>query len=268
MQIAIICSTKDQASANIKEHLLPNFRETDITFEDHKVYSTENKENNLTLYTTDTEPVHCEDFDKKIDADLFIFATKHISKSGIHSLSVHFPGNWGKAELGGKDKKLCIAPSSFLKEAFLELEKINTDYDIIQECTHHGPYLEKPAMFIEVGSDTKQWKDKTAGKNIADIILKITKKNPKYKSLVAFGGLHHCPNFKKILLNTEFAISHICPKYNLENLDQNMILQAIKKTQEKVNFVVLDWKGLGKEKQRIIKILEKLEIKYKKTKEF
>jgi D-aminoacyl-tRNA deacylase len=268
MDIAIICSTKDEASMNIREQLLLYFKETDKKFDNHKIYEKQNKENSLTLYTTDTESVYCENIDKKINADLFIFATKHVSKSKIHSLSVHFPGNWGKAELGGKNNTLCIAPSSLLKEAFLELNKLKTEYEIIQEATHHGPCINKPAIFIEIGSDKKQWKDKTAGKNIANIILKITKKYPKYKSLIAFGGLHHSPNFKKILLNTEFAVSHVCPKYNLKNLDQNMILQGIKKTQEEVKFVVLDWKGLGKEKQRIIGILKKLKIKYKKSKEF
>nr|AIF00797.1 D-aminoacyl-tRNA deacylase [uncultured marine group II/III euryarchaeote KM3_139_C07] len=268
MQIAIICSTKDQASMNIREQLLPYFKETDKKFDNHKIYEKQNKENHLTLYTTDIESVYYENIDKKIQADLFIFATKHVSKSGIHSLSVHFPGNWGKAELGGKDKTLCIAPSSILKTAFLELNKLKTDYEIIQECTHHGPYINKPAIFIEIGSDKKQWQDKKAGKNIAKVILKITEKNPKYKAVIAFGGLHHSPNFKKILLNTEFAVSHVCPKYNLENLNKNNIEQAIEKTVEKVEFIVLDWKGLGQEKNRIIKILEELNIKYKKSKEF
>ena len=56
-------------------------------------------------------------------------------------------------------------------------------------------------------------------------------------------------NFKKILLNTEFAVSHVCPKYNLESLDKGMIKQAIERTYEKVEFIILDWKGLGKEKK-------------------
>jgi D-tyrosyl-tRNA(Tyr) deacylase len=268
MQIAIICSTKDEASMNIREQLLDNFKETNNKFDNHIVYIKKNKLNNLKIYTTNIKPIYCENIDKKINADLFIFATKHVSKSGIHSLSVHFPGNWGKAELGGKDKKLCIAPASFLKRAFLELNKLKTEYEIIQEATHHGPYLKKPVMFIEIGSDINQWKNKTVGKNIANIILKITENIPKYKTIIAFGGLHHSPNFKKILLNTEFAISHVCPKYNLTNLTKEMIKQSIEKTNEKIEFIILDWKGLGQEKSRIMEILNKLNIAYKKSKEF
>ena len=44
-----------------------------------------------------------------------------------------------------------------------------------------------------------------------------------------------------------------------------MLKQAIEKTYEKVDFVLLDWKGLGKEKQRIKSILEELNIEYKRT---
>ena len=268
MQIAIICSTKDEASVNIREQLLSHFKKTDKRFDNHSVYTKKNKLNDLALYTTDTEPVYCENIDNKINAELFIFATKHVSKSGIHSLSVHFPGNWGNADLGGKEKKLCLAPASFLKEAFLELEKLNLNYEIIQEATHHGPYIKKPIMFIEIGSKMKQWNNKTAGKHIANTILKITEKIPKYKTIIALGGLHHSPNFKKIILNTTFAISHVCPKYNLKNLNKEMIKKAIEKTDEEVEFIVLDWKGLGQEKNRIINILKELGINYKKSKEF
>ena len=47
-----------------------------------------------------------------------------------------------------------------------------------------------------------------------------------------------------------------------------MIKQAIEKTYEEVKFIVLDWKGLGQEKNRIINILKELDINYKKSKEF
>lgn len=270
MQIAIICSTKDPAGMNIREHLIQSFKKTNQKFNNKEIYKKQNKENFLTLYTTDTESIHCENIDKEIQADLFIFATKHQSKAEIPSLSAHSPGNWGTAEMGGKNQTLCTAPASFLKKAIITLEKLDTDYEIIQECTHHGPYLEKPVMFIEIGSTINQWKNKTAGKQIAETILKITEITPKNKAIIGIGGLHHCPNFKKITLTTDLALSHVCPKYNLQNLNENTLKQAIEKTQEKVEQIVLDWKGLGNEKQRITKLLDKLSLKYKtrRIKEF
>ena len=46
-----------------------------------------------------------------------------------------------------------------------------------------------------------------------------------------------------------------------------MILDAIKNTEEEVDFVVLDWKGIktADERKRIIEILDKNYIQYKKT---
>ena len=133
--IAIITSKQDLAGINIAEELEK---------ENLVKYDAEH-------YIIEEKPVDAEDIDKMIEADLFIFATKHESKSGIPSLSVHSPGNWGIAELGGKDNQLSICPANYLKEALIFLEKNNNiDFDVVQECTHHGPYLEKPCFFISV----------------------------------------------------------------------------------------------------------------------
>ena len=51
----------------------------------------------------------------------------------------------------------------------------------------------------------------------------------------------------------------------LDKLDEEMIKQGIEKNNEKVDFVLLDWKGLGQEKQKIIDLLKKLNIKYERT---
>lgn len=213
--------------------------------------------------------IYCENIDKKIKADLFIFATKHESKAGVNSLSVHAPGNFGKAQLGGKDKSLCVAPASYLKKAMKELEKRKLlGFEVVQEVTHHGPFLEKPCMFIEIGSNEKAWKDKQAGEVIAEVIETLLNWKPeKYQTAIGLGGLHHTPNFKRIILETNIALGHVCPKYNLENLYKEMIQQMIEKTKEKVNLIILDWKGLGTEKAKIKEILEDFKIKVKRTKE-
>ena len=48
-------------------------------------------------------------------------------------------------------------------------------------------------------------------------------------------------------------------------LDKRMILQAIEKTIPKPDFILLDWKGLGKEKQRIVRLLDEMKIEYKRS---
>jgi len=255
MKVAIIASKKDPAGMNIASFL----EKEDLG------------KLNTKLYLVEKESIFNENIDKEIEADLFIFATKHQSFQGVHSLSCHCPGNWDKAEAGGFDRKLCVAPAIYLKEVFLLLNKINNlDFEVTMECTHHGPYLEKPCFFIEIGSDEEQWKNKEAGKIISKVIIEFLnrlKNNSlnSYKIAFAIGGTHYLATLNKFQLNSDIAIGHTCPKYMLEKLDREMVLQAIEKTKEKVDFVLLDWKGLGKEKQRIVSLLEELNLEYKRT---
>ena len=51
----------------------------------------------------------------------------------------------------------------------------------------------------------------------------------------------------------------------LEKLDKDMIKQAIEKNVEGINKVLLDWKGLGSQKDRIIEILNELELNVEKV---
>ena len=255
MQLAIIASKQDPAGINIMEELkkekLPDY---------------------VSLHEVEKSSIDNEDIDKEIEADLFIFTTKHQSAAGTHSLSCHSPGNWDKAEAGGKDKKLCIAPALLLKEAFLELNKQGQklNHEITLECTHHGPLINKPIMFIEIGSDKENWRNKEAGKLIASIVTRLVKdidkiQKKEYEVALGIGGPHYCSAFNKIIQRTNIALGHICPKYMLEKLDKELIQQAIERTTPKPKFVLLDWKGLGKEKARIVKILEELNIDYKRT---
>ena len=266
MNIAIVVSTENYAGLNIKENLIKlfHFKKTSETFDNHDIYYL----NKIKIYTTDNKLIFYENIDKKIHADLFIFATTHKSEKNVNSLSLHSIGNFNKAELGGKDNTLVPVFTSFMKLAFIELNNKgkNSPYEITQEATHHGPFLEKPSMFIEIGSSEKQWQDKEAGSIIAKTIINALEKNiPKYKIAVALGGNHYCSNFNKIMLNSNTAISFICPKFNLQYLDESLLKQMIKKTTEKLDFILLDWKGLGQEKQKILDLINKLNLEYKRT---
>ena len=57
-------------------------------------------------------------------------------------------------------------------------------------------------------------------------------------------------------------------KYMLERLDKNMVQQALDRNMGKVDHVILDWKGLGKEKKRISDLLKELNIEFKRTKDY
>ncbi|MFC2135882.1 D-aminoacyl-tRNA deacylase [Bacteroidota bacterium] len=267
MKVALICPSTSIASKNIQESLISlypfekkeNFYELDV------------KGKNVRIYSPPKETIFLENIDKEIDGDLFIFPTTHSSRSGIHSLSAHVCGNWGKAELGGSDRELCTAATLYIKESLIKLKELSEglEFDIVQEVTHHGPYIEKPCFFIEIGSDETQWIRKDAGDILAKTIMLLLENNPKnYKTAVGIGGLHTMPNFNKITFGDEIAIGHCCPKYMLDDLDEELVRQALERTKPKADLVIVDWKGLGPHKEKIKKILEKIKVEWKRTKDF
>ena len=89
-----------------------------------------------------------------------------------------------------------------------------------------------------------------------------------YESVFVIGGSHYNHVANKVMLKSKFAVGHICAKHNLENLDESLIKVAMEKIIPKPKFVLLDWKGLGKEKQRILDILEANNIEYRRSDKF
>ncbi len=281
-EIALIASKKDLAGLNIRDSFLElsNFAESG-SFDNNPVFEGQIDGNKVRVYTVNEETVFLNDLDKKIDAELFIFMTKHRSTSGIPSLSAHSPGNWATAELGGISRKLGLAPACYLKQALCILEELgkNSGYDIVQECTHHGPFIYKPCFFIEIGSDEDRWKDKKAGKIIAQTLARLLSSEIKQcRAAFGIGGPHTLPNFKKIILNSDIAIAHVCPKYMLEHLDKELVIQALKQSIPESELIILDWKGLAEYKEKVKRILDEVlkdfendfgkKIEIKKTKDF
>ena len=261
LDVAIIASKKDMAGMNIAEQL-----------QQMQTFPAVIGSKRVDLFLRDEHITEADNVDREIDAEVFIFASRHVSKAGVHSLSVHSIGNWGKAFGGGQDKTLVRCPAALMKSCLklLMTKADKIDYEVIQEATHHGPYLEKPVMFIEIGSDEEHWKDEKAGKVVAATIIEALKiyDNRKIKTVIGLGGPHYASNFGRVLVSEDVAISYLCPKYLLETLDESMLRQAMQKSIPKAESVVLDWKGLGQEKDRIVKLLDKLGIPYKKTREY
>ena len=253
MKTAIIASEQDPAGMNIVEVL--------------KAYDLGRV--NAEIHVVKESIIHADGLDESIDVDLFVFASKHASKMGTPSFSCHVTGNFGKAEFGGKDKQLSVAPALLLKKMFIELfqQGKGKDYEITLEATHHGPLNSTPSMFIEIGSTEKEWIQEENGKIIASVIVNVlgTMSFLDAKEMdvvVGIGGGHYCPTFNKIQLEKNIALGHIIPKYHLEHLKKEMILQAVERTLPRADYVILDWKGLGKAKQHVVSLLDELGIRY------
>jgi D-aminoacyl-tRNA deacylase len=258
---AIIISTMDFAGLNIKANLLSKgFKDCEERFEGEAVY----QKGNIKIYTTNLRSIVCENFDELIPAELFVIATTHRSAAGTHSLSVHAPGNWGQADLGGVPGELCIAPALYIKRAFEILNELGKDsgYEITMEVTHHGPLLKRaPCLFIEIGSSEEQWQDQNAGRIIAETILRTLESKPtKGKVCLGLGGGHYAPYFNKLQLKEGYAIGHICPKYALEHLTPELLTKAMERTEPRANLIIFDEKGMGERKQEILGWIKELGI--------
>ncbi|MBI2661093.1 hypothetical protein HYX09_02370, partial [Candidatus Woesearchaeota archaeon] len=210
-KIALISSKLDLASLNIRSNLISscNFQKIGRKFDGNEILELKIKENVINIYLINEKLIHAESIDKKIDADYFIFISKHVSKENTPAFTVHPIGNWGKADYGGKDLTLCPSSALLLKSMFLGLlrsGKERNDFQLTMEATHHGPFLEKPVLFVEIGSTEKEWNDPINGKIVADAItgaignLDFDNKNDigdlkngdVQKTAIGIGGNHYC----------------------------------------------------------------------------
>jgi len=258
MKISIIISKQDLAGMNIANHL----DKINITY------------NLIGQHSINFEQELLEKDKRLADSDFIIFATTHKSEKGTKSLTCHAPGNWRDAKLGGKSGKLCKTSPLFLKQLFItlneEAKKHNWQYEVSMECTHHGPLINTPCCFLEIGSSEEGWKDEQAGRIIAETIKQVisSKINKTFTPALGIGGKHYCPNFNKIQLNSNYALGHIIPEYALP-LTEEMLREALEKSFEKPEIAILDWKAIGKaeERQKLIAILDKFNLKYIRTSE-
>ena len=284
-RIAIITSTQCVASMNVRERLLESglFEKADGTFEGNAVFSFKGsvKEgaavyDDIRLYLIGERLIFFEDPEQRIDADLFIFLSKHRAKSGIPSVTVHVTGNVSKAEFGGRDRSLCIAPALWMHKAYRCLADAagGSRYDAIMEATHHGPYSEKPVMFLELGSLENEWVDPEGGKIVVHALLRLLNEGPSQPAqpseqglscAVGLGGLHHVPVLIKGVQRDQYALGHVVPKHQLDALDEAMLHQAMDRTDPPASLVVLDWKGLGAHKQRLRKLLDDAGIAWQRS---
>ncbi|MEM4326020.1 MAG: D-aminoacyl-tRNA deacylase [Candidatus Pacearchaeota archaeon] len=251
----IVASKLDKAGINITTQL--------SQFGNFKFYLVDKE----ILYTTNL------DLDKINSYDFIIFASKHESKSKERVLCIHAPGNWRSAEFGGEDGKICRSSALFFKYLFEKLhENVKKfslgNYNVSMEATHHGPLIEKPCIFVEVGSSEREWNDRRASfviaKTISDTIQEF-EYNPYREIAIGIGGPHYCQKFNNLQNKSNIAISHVIPKY-VSPITEEMIREAIEKTEEQLDFALLDWKGFvsAEERNEVIKILERLYLNYRK----
>lgn len=272
--ILLVASSKDVAGLNIAKQILCQyaFSKTPKTFQENPVYHAEINGKQVQLITLQEETINAQNLPNHFtNLDLVVFISKHSSTSGTPTLSVHTPGNFAAAELGGLPRKVSISPATALQNALKALkrfkEEMQLDYEVSYECTHHGPSLNVPCMFVELGSSEKQWSDSKAAGAVAHAAMEaVTEFSVSERTAVlGIGGPHYNQRFTKLALNNEAIFGHIIPKYAVQCVDAEILSQCVERTLEKVEYAILDWKGIkSQDKAKLLAALQEIGLPYKK----
>jgi D-aminoacyl-tRNA deacylase len=266
MKTVIVCSVNDPAGSNIRDSLLESypFRSSGKAFDANPVYIWGDK----VMVSSRKDIVFVENLDETFHNCRYIFISRHRAESGIPSLTAHFTGNFGAAAFGGNANEIARFSPDLLKNYLLALngmrDEIGNSFKITLEATHHGPTnLASPVMFAELGSTEKEWQDKVAAKFIARALISCLECDDTYTDrAIGIGGTHYPEKLNKIELESKMALGPIVPKYALEQFDMNLLDQLLSKSDGQIGKVIVDQKGLGPSKKRVLQILNqtKLEI--------
>jgi len=211
-----------------------------------------------------TPAISADWLEEKYQYDGFVFLSKHAAESGVLALTCHSTGNFSEAKFGGNERQIAI-PHPDLQKAYLKTLWENrskfSEFDITIEATHHGPTaLKKPAIFIEIGTTEKQWTDESLCTSVAQLVHEVmVSKIQSNPVAICFGGTHYPEKFNKMLLEGKFALGTVMPKHALENLDENLF-EHILEQNKMATAALLDWAGLGPEKQKVLGLLEKTDL--------
>lgn len=165
-----------------------------------------------------------------------IFPSRHAAVSGRASLTLHPIGVPHLPEgeqgpyggLGGKSPppNTRLAPWwKLLLERAPQHSEVE-GFDLSLEVTHHGPFLEAPALFIEVGSTEATWGHEGAANLLAEIIRdgllspdvntwSNVQDKHEHVVLVTLGGGHYAPRANALAALDKVWLGHMLASYAL-----------------------------------------------------
>ena len=160
-----------------------------------------------------------------------IFPSRHSAASGNASLTLHPIGTMQvpseiTPEYGGRPAD-CPPPNPRLAAWWRELNRVGADFngfDLTLETTHHGPWIETPSMFIEIGSTAATWGHKRAAELLAGIIFRglgldggegLGEWDGTGQVVVTLGGGHYAPRANMLGMHSHVWIGHMLATYAL-----------------------------------------------------
>lgn len=234
----IISSEADTASINLRDRLLENAEwKENGEFKGHIIWRLAKDYGSFCLegtrlITINKLHIHAEKIDSEwfeetsIKIENIVFLSRHKAASGRPSLTVHPIGNWGKADYGGFSGKLSRTSPTWMTGLLLKIyENRLPGYDICFEATHHGPLLETPTMFLEIGSSEEQWELREPAYALTKSLLEL--EPAKGTVVVGIGGGHYTPRFTEAALSHQVCFGHMVANYGIPSLTPESLKDAI-----------------------------------------
>jgi D-tyrosyl-tRNA(Tyr) deacylase len=122
-------------------------------------------------------------------------------------------------------------------------------------------------MFVSLGSSPEQWGDVAAAEAVAHSTMTAIANfdDTPSTAVLGIGGTHYNQQFTLRSLMGAATFGHMIPKYTIPNIDAEMIKQCVERTFDKVQYALLDWKGIKSEdKPQLVAALEAAGLPYQK----
>jgi D-aminoacyl-tRNA deacylase len=220
----VICSEVDAASVNVRDRMLEmgSFEEMG-TFEGRPAYSGHGGH----LVTIGDESLFRNNLDAEVlrtlgvQHQVVVYLSRHSSKTGLESLTVHPIGNFSHARYGGFFRQLVHCCPGGMTRALRSLHSLAKEeglpHQVSFEVTHHGPYLNTPTFFIEIGSDEDAWVEEAPARVLARTVLDV-EPGASGPVLVGVGGGHYAPRHTDVALKKDVCYSHMIPTHAISGL--------------------------------------------------
>ena len=182
--------------------------------------------------------IHDEGLDVRLPPGLrelrptIVFPSIHRSRENIRSLTVHPLGNPGpRADMGGRPGVLVATDPPAMVAVLRRLEELSQPLGIpaTYEATHHGPALELPAFFVEIGSGEHTAPAPEAVRLLAGVIPEFAASTGDRVAL-GVGGGHYVPHFTELAIRRRWAFGHLLSRHALETLERTTATEAYRLT--------------------------------------
>jgi D-aminoacyl-tRNA deacylase len=253
MRIGLVVSRLDEASMGIWRALngMIKFKE---------VNSNEYTSDLALALISNRDIVYVDEADEWARAnnlDLVVFLSRHEMRNPRPLITFHTPGNWGDAELGGKPGLVAISEprvlTNLFREAYRRIGELN-GYSASLEATHHGPFIDKPAIFAEIGSTEAEWRDQRAHDFLVSLIYDLINDTGRFINdgrdvAVSIGDLHYSTLMEHII-NGEYDVGHMVPKYIKPT--REIVRMAVDRNSVKPRLGIIHWKSMDRESRVMV----------------